>query len=73
MGDNEHGWLRARSERLAALLAHNSASRAVAEATGLSLVWAGPDRAGPSAGQIRLLFADRDLTDSQVSAMVRTL
>jgi RimJ/RimL family protein N-acetyltransferase len=56
----------------ASVLAYNAASRAVAVAAGLSLVWEGPDPAGRTAGQTRLLFGDRDLTPAQVKAMLRT-
>ena len=56
----------------ASVLAHNAASRAVAVAAGLRKVWEGPDPAGRTAGQTRLLFADRDLTQAQVQVMLRT-
>lgn len=56
----------------ASVLAHNTASRAVAVAAGLHLAWEGPDPAGRTAGQTRLLFADRDLTQAQIQAMLRT-
>lgn len=52
-------------------MAHNATSKAVAEAAGLRLVWQGPDPDARTAGQIRLLFADRDLTESQVQALLR--
>jgi hypothetical protein len=41
-------------------------------AAGLRLVWEGPDPAGRTVGQTRLLFADKDLTPAQTRAMFRT-
>jgi RimJ/RimL family protein N-acetyltransferase len=55
----------------ASVLAHNAASRATAEAAGLRLVWEGPDPSGRTAGQNRLLFADRDLTGPQIRTVLR--
>lgn len=43
---------------IASVLAHNSASRAVASAVGLDLVWEGDDPSGR-----RLLFSDRPIDD----------
>lgn len=55
---------------VASVLAHNAASRAVARSAGLRPVWEGPDAGGPSAGVLRLLFADRHLTDGQIGALL---
>jgi RimJ/RimL family protein N-acetyltransferase len=46
----------------ALLLEHNKASKALAEKSGLRLVWRGPDRGNPDLGAIRLVYADRDVT-----------
>lgn len=43
---------------LALLLEHNKASKALAEKSGLRLVWRGPDQGNA----VRLVYADRDLT-----------
>jgi RimJ/RimL family protein N-acetyltransferase len=56
---------------VASLLAHNAASRAVALAAGLHQVWEGRDPDGATAGQLQLLFADRDLTEEQVETVLR--
>ncbi|WP_388001679.1 GNAT family N-acetyltransferase [Georgenia deserti] len=48
------------------LLEHNHASRATAERVGLSLVWRGPDAGNPDADAVRLVYADRPLTDAQL-------
>ncbi len=55
---------------VASLLAHNVASRAVAESVGLRLVWQGTDPDGPAAGLHRLLFADRELRKEEIAALV---
>jgi RimJ/RimL family protein N-acetyltransferase len=43
----------------ALLLEHNLASKAVAEKSGLRLLWRGPDAGNPDPGAIRLVYADR--------------
>lgn len=48
---------------VALLLEHNLASKAVAEKSGLRLLWRGPDVGNPDAAAIRLIYADRDLAD----------
>lgn len=54
---------------VASMLAHNTASSAVARAAGLRPVWEGMDVEGPTAGQLQLLFADRDLSDEQIATL----
>jgi RimJ/RimL family protein N-acetyltransferase len=46
----------------ALLLEHNLASKAVAEKSGLVLIWRGPDTGNPNPDAIRLVYADRELT-----------
>jgi RimJ/RimL family protein N-acetyltransferase len=55
---------------VASMLAHNAASSAVARAAGLRLVWEGTDVDGATAGQLQLLYADRDLTGEQVATLL---
>ena len=50
---------------IAYLLEHNKASAAVAKKLGMSLAYRGPDTANPDAAAIRLIYADRPLTDEQ--------
>jgi len=44
------------------LLEHNAGSRRAAERAGLHLVWRGPDAGNPDPDAVRLVYADRDLT-----------
>ena len=48
---------------IASLLEHNVESRRRAERAGLSLVWRGPDAGNPDPAAVRLVYADRPLTD----------
>ena len=48
---------------IASLLEHNAESRGRAERAGLSLVWRGRDAGNPDPAAVRLVFADRHLTD----------
>jgi RimJ/RimL family protein N-acetyltransferase len=48
---------------IAYLLEHNVESRGLAERAGLSLVWRGPDAGNPDPAAVRLVYADRPLTD----------
>lgn len=54
---------------IALLLEHNDASRAVAERSGLRMVWRGPDKDNPDPAAIRLVYADRELTDYEISVI----
>lgn len=54
---------------IASVLAHNYASRAVAQAAGLRLVWQGRDPGGPAAGKLRLVFADREIGAGRLAAL----
>ena len=53
---------------VAYLLEHNHASAAVARKLGLTLVDRTPDAGNPDESAIRLIFADRELTDRQLAA-----
>lgn len=56
----------------ALLLEHNAASAAVAEKSGLRLVWRGPDRGNPSPDAIRLVYADRELAPDVLGRVLST-
>ena len=56
---------------VAYLLDHNAGSRKVAERSGLTLVWRGPDAGNSDPTAVRLVFADRPLADD-VLAQVTT-
>lgn len=53
---------------IAYLLEHNVASASVARKAGLDLVFRGPDAGNPDPDAMRLVFADRPLTDAQLAA-----
>jgi RimJ/RimL family protein N-acetyltransferase len=48
---------------VASLLEHNEGSRRAAQRAGLELVWRGPDAGNPDPDAVRLLFADRPLSE----------
>jgi RimJ/RimL family protein N-acetyltransferase len=48
---------------IAYLLEHNTESRGRAERSGLELVWRGPDAGNPDPAAVRLVYADRPVTD----------
>jgi RimJ/RimL family protein N-acetyltransferase len=48
---------------VACLLEHNVESRGRAERAGLAQVWRGPDAGNPDPAAVRLVYADRPLTD----------
>ncbi|MCU1670033.1 MAG: N-acetyltransferase [Blastococcus sp.] len=57
---------------VAYLLEHNAESKGRAERAGLFLVWRGPDAGNPDPAAVRLVYADRPLTDdvlAQVTAL----
>ncbi|RIJ52325.1 N-acetyltransferase [Clavibacter lycopersici] len=56
---------------VAYLVAHNQASAAVAEKAGLALVHRVPDPGNPDPSVMRLIYADRALTDAQRDAAAR--
>jgi RimJ/RimL family protein N-acetyltransferase len=56
---------------VAYLVAHNRASAAVAAKAGLELVHRGPDPGDSDPGVMRLVFADRALSDAQLAAAMR--
>lgn len=56
---------------VAYLVAHNRASAAVAEKAGLALVHRAPDPGNPDPGVMRLVYADRALSDAQREAASR--
>ena len=51
------------------LVEGNTRSRRTTERAGLRLVWRGPDAGNPDPDAVRLLYADRDLTDAVVKAL----
>jgi RimJ/RimL family protein N-acetyltransferase len=51
---------------VASLLGHNSGSKATASRAGLEQVWRGPDPGNPDATAVRLIYADRPLTDDLI-------
>ncbi|MFD1718008.1 GNAT family N-acetyltransferase [Georgenia deserti] len=52
------------------LLEHNTASRAVAERLGLTQVFRGHDAGNPDPRAVRLVYADRPLTEAQLNALL---
>lgn len=56
---------------VAYLLEHNVASAAVARNTGLTERFRGPDAGNPDPEAIRVVYADRELTDRQLAAIMR--
>ena len=56
---------------VAYLLEHNEASARVAERVGLTLRHRAPDAGNPDAAAVRLVHADRPLTESQLAAALR--
>lgn len=56
---------------VAYLLEHNTASAKVARKLGFELVHRAPDAGNPDPAAIRLVFADRELTASQLDATLR--
>lgn len=53
---------------VAYLLEHNAASDRVARKLGMKLVHRGPDAGNPDPAAVRLVYADRPLTDSELAA-----
>lgn len=56
---------------IAYLVEHNRASAAVAEKAGLTLVHRAPDAGNPDPAVMRLVYADRALTDAQLATALR--
>lgn len=56
---------------VAYLVEHNAASAAVAAKVGLELVHRAPDAGNPDPSVVRLVLADRPLTDAQLGAVLR--
>lgn len=56
---------------VAYLLEHNVASRRVAEKAGLTLRCQGPDAGNPDPDAVRLVLADRPLSDTERAAVLR--
>ncbi|WP_240644272.1 GNAT family N-acetyltransferase [Antribacter gilvus] len=52
------------------LLEHNGASRAVAEKSGLQVVWRGPDVGNPDPAAVRLVLADRPVETETLTTLV---
>ena len=55
---------------VAFLLEHNEGSRRAAERAGLEVVWRGPDAGNPDPDAVRLVFADRVLSDEALRVFV---
>jgi RimJ/RimL family protein N-acetyltransferase len=55
---------------VAFLLEHNEGSRRTAERLGLHHVWRGPDAGNPDPAAVRLVYADRVLSEDLVGAVV---
>lgn len=51
---------------VAFLLEHNEGSRRAAQRAGLTVVWRGHDAGNPDPDAVRLVFADRPLTDEEL-------
>ncbi len=51
-------------------LEHNHGSRAIAEKIGLRLGWQDPDRGDPDPDAVRLILADRALTEATLQAVI---
>lgn len=62
------GAVRPAAPVVAYLLDHNVASRKVAERLGMTLQHRGPDEGNPDPAAVRLVYADRDLTEEQRAA-----
>jgi RimJ/RimL family protein N-acetyltransferase len=56
---------------VAMLLEHNAASKALAEKSGLRLVWRGPDLGNPDPDATRLVYADRDVPGEFVGDLLQ--
>ncbi|CAQ00993.1 GNAT family N-acetyltransferase [Clavibacter sepedonicus] len=68
----ERAWIhRPELPVVAYLVAHNHASAAVAERAGLTLSHRGPDPGNPDPAVMRLVYADRALTDEERDATMR--
>lgn len=56
---------------VAYLLEHNPASAAVAQKVGLTLRHRGPDAGNPDPWAVRLVYADRELSEAELAATMR--
>ena len=56
---------------VACLLEHNRGSMATADRAGLELVWRGSDPGNPDATAIRLIYANRPLTDDLIHTLTQ--
>jgi len=54
----------------ALLLEHNRASKAVAEKSGLKLIWRGRDEGNPDPNAVRLVYADRALSSELLDKLL---
>ena len=57
---------------VAYLLEHNAESRGRAERAGLTLAWRGPDAGNPDPDAVRLIYADRPLSDDLLARITAT-
>ena len=56
---------------VASLLEHNRSSKVAAERAGLRPAWRGPDTGNPDVTAVRLIYADRPLTDDLIKILTR--
>ena len=54
---------------VASVLAHNRSSQATALRAGLEQVWRGPDPGNPDVSAVRLIYADRPLSDGLIETL----
>jgi RimJ/RimL family protein N-acetyltransferase len=64
------GFLRPDIPVVAYLLEHNAASAHVARKLGMTLAYRGPDADNPDSSAVRLIYADRSLSEKQVTAIL---
>jgi RimJ/RimL family protein N-acetyltransferase len=68
---HQAGVLRPDIPVVAYLLEHNAASAHVARRLGMTLTYRGPDAGNSDPSAIRLIYADRSLSEEQVTAILR--
>ena len=56
---------------VASLFEHNRSSKVAAERAGLRPAWRGPDTGNPDVTAVRLIYADRPLTDDLIKILTR--
>lgn len=56
---------------VAYLLEHNAASARIARKLGMTLTYRGPDVGNPDSSAVRLIYADRSLSEEQLAAILQ--